>query len=97
MICPFCKRPVVHLKKHHLVPKSQGGKGPGSTVDSCLACHRAVHAFFTNKQLAARYNTVKDLMADARFRMMIHWIAKQDPTKKLRIERPKDRQKGKYR
>ncbi|RLI54255.1 MAG: hypothetical protein DRO87_10425 [Candidatus Thorarchaeota archaeon] len=68
-------------------------------VNSCLACHRAIHAFFPdNKELATRYNTVKALMADARFRQMIRWIAKQDPTKKLTIRRPADQQKrGKYR
>jgi hypothetical protein len=67
-------------------------------VNSCLACHRACHAFFSNKELATRYNTVKALMADARFRQMIHWIAKQDPTRKLTIRRPADQQKrGKYR
>lgn len=95
--CPFCKRPVVHLKRHHLVPKSRGGKGPGSTVDSCLDCHRAIHAFFTNKQLATKYNTVKALMADARFRKMVRWISTRDPNQKLVIHRPTDRPKGKYR
>jgi hypothetical protein len=87
----------VHLKRHHLVPKSQGGKGPEVMVDSCLACHRAAHAFFSNKDLATKYNTVKALMADDRFRRMVRWISKQDPHRKLTIRRPADRQKGKYR
>ena len=96
--CPFCKRPAIHLKRHHLVPRSRGGKGEEVMVDSCISCHRACHAFFSNKELATKYNTVKALMADDRFRQMIHWIAKQDPNKRLNIERPKDQQKrGKYR
>ena len=96
--CPFCKRPAIYLKRHHLVPRSRGGRGEGVMVDSCLACHRAIHAFFSNKELAAKYNTVKALMADTRFRQMIHWITKQGPTKKLIIRRPADQQKrGKYR
>ena len=67
-------------------------------MNSCVSCHRAIHAFFSLKELATNYNSVKALMADERFRMMIRWIAKQDPNKKLSIERPKDQQKrGKYR
>ena len=97
-VCPFCKRPAIHLKRHHLVPRSRGGRGEGVLVDSCLACHRAIHAFFSLKELAEAYNTVKALMANDRFRKMIHWIARQDPTKKLTIRRPVDQQKrGKYR
>ena len=95
LTCPFCKRPVVHLKRHHLVPRSKGGK---VLVDSCLACHRAVHALFSLKDLEAKYNTVAALMADPRFRQMVRWIAKQDPNKKLTVRRAKDQQnRGKYR
>lgn len=98
LTCPFCKRPVVHLKRHHLTPRSRGGRGGEVMVDSCLACHRAIHAFFSNKELATKYNTVKALMADARFRQMVRWISKQPPSKKLTIRRPADQQKrGKYR
>jgi len=80
-----------------MVPKAEGGKSD-TLVDSCLACHRAAHAFFSNKELATRYNTVKALMADARFRRMVRWIAKQPPDKKLAVERPRDqRKRGKYR
>jgi 5-methylcytosine-specific restriction endonuclease McrA len=97
-ICPFCKRPAVYLKRHHLVPRSRGGKGPESTVGSCLACHRAIHALFSNKELAEKYNTVEALMANDRFRKQIAWIAKQDPSRKLRTRRSADRKKqGKYR
>lgn len=89
IVCPFCKRPVVYLKRHHLVPKSRGGK---EVVDSCLACHRAIHACFPLKELETKYNTIKSLMSDARFRKMVRWISKQDPSKKLGVKRPKDQQ-----
>lgn len=93
--CPFCKRSVVHLKRHHMVPKSRGGT---ETVDSCLDCHRAIHAFFPLKELARKYNTVQALMRDQRFRQMVSWISKQDPSRKLRIRRPRDQQgRGKFR
>jgi hypothetical protein len=95
LTCPFCKRPVVHLKRHHLVPRSKGGK---VLVDSCLACHRAVHALFSLKELEAKYNTVNALIADPRFRQMVQWISKQNPSKKLAVKRAKDQQgRGKYR
>ena len=89
-VCPFCKRPVVHLKRHHLVPRSRGGQ---EKIDSCLDCHRAIHAFFPLKELEARYNTVTALMANDRFRRMVRWIAKQDPTRRQTICRPRDQQK----
>ncbi len=88
--CPFCKRPVIHLKRHHLVPKSRGGR---EVVDSCLDCHRAIHAFFPIKALETKFNSVKALMADNRFRRMVRWISTQDPSRKLTIRRPIDRQK----
>lgn len=78
-----------------MVPKSKGGT---EIVDSCLACHRAIHACFPLKDLATKYNTVKALMADHRFRQMVRWISKQDPAKRLTVERPKDQQdRGKFR
>jgi len=93
--CPFCKRPIVHLMKHHLVPKTFGGK---VQLVCCRDCHKAIHALFPHKELKRYYHTVERLMENERFRTMIAWIAKQDPSRKVKIERPRDQQgRGKFR
>ena len=93
--CPFCKRPIVHLMKHHLVPKTLGGK---ETVRCCRDCHKAIHAFLPNKELKRYYHTIERLMEHEGFRKMVEWISKQDPHRKVKIERPRDqRRRGKYR
>jgi hypothetical protein len=93
--CPFCKRSIIHLMKHHLVPKSLGGK---VQLVCCRDCHKAAHAFISNKEMKRYYHTVERLLEHKGFRNMVAWIAKQDPARKVKIERPKDqRGRGKYR
>jgi hypothetical protein len=93
--CPFCGREIIHKMRHHLVPKSLGGK---DILDCCRDCHRAIHAFFSHKELKAYYHTVDHLLERQGFLTMVLWIAKQDPARKIKIERPKDqRGRGKYR
>ena len=48
--CPICDRELgnINVDKHHLVPKTRGGK------DKFLIhkiCHRKIHATFTEKEL----------------------------------------------
>jgi len=48
--CALCGRPLGRLVEwHHAVPKSQGGR---DTVPVHPICHRAIHARFTNRELA---------------------------------------------
>lgn len=93
--CPFCKRPLFRLMRHHLVPKSLGGK---EQLDCCRDCHKSIHAFIPHKELKRYYHTVERLMEHEGFRKAVAWIAKQDPTRKVKIERPRDqRGRSKYR
>ncbi len=93
--CPFCKRPIVHLMKHHLIPKTLGGR---QQICCCRDCHKAIHALLPHKELRRYYHTVERLMEHEGFRTMILWISKQDPHRKVKIERPRDqRNRGKFR
>lgn len=50
--CALCGRPLGRLTEwHHAVPKSQGGR---ETVPVHPICHRAIHARFSNAELAAQ-------------------------------------------
>ena len=104
MNCPICKRPMAEsasVKKaerkklgvtgtteHHFIPKSRGGK---TKTAICKDCHSAIHAFFTNKELAAEYHTIKKLMSYEGFRKHIKFLAKQDPTKRHKSRHTKRR------
>jgi hypothetical protein len=90
--CPLCGRPNEHPSNHHLVPKSRGGR---VTEAICRDCHRAIHATFSNKELAQTYNTVDALMAHEELARMIRFIGKQDG--RVKIVRSKRRAKGRYR
>lgn len=49
--CALCGRPLGRLVEwHHPVPRSRGGR---DTVPVHPICHRAIHARFTNQDLAA--------------------------------------------
>lgn len=96
-VCIFCKRPILKKMDHHLVPKSRGGRGEHK-IDTCRDCHKAAHALFSNKELEQKYNTPKKLMSNQKFRAMVAFIAKQDPTRKVRMLRTRERRRdNKYR
>ena len=87
-LCPLCERPNLHPTDHHMVPRSRGGR---LTTTLCRDCHHAVHAQFTNKELEAEYNTVEALMSDERFCKTVAFIKRQDPRRKTRTSRPRDK------
>lgn len=86
--CPICERPNYYPSDHHMVPKSQGGR---TTETICRDCHKAIHAVFTNKELAETYHTPEALLSNEVFAKMIKFIAKQDPGGKTTIKKNKNR------
>ena len=62
------------IDSHHLVPDAKGGK---ATVDIHRACHRHLHAVFTNNELRDHYNTVDNLRAYPAIRKFSKWVAKE--------------------
>ncbi|ARI78069.1 HNH endonuclease [Halobacillus mangrovi] len=80
--CDLCERSPVKTTEHHLVPRQYGGV-EGPTVMVCSACHRQIHALFTNQELAAFYHTLERLKDHPDMRKYIKWVKKQDPEKRI--------------
>lgn len=73
--CPLCKRPLDDAaEKHHLVPRSRGGK---ETERIHRICHRKIHATFDEKQLETEYNNVESLLEHKEIRKFVKWVSKK--------------------
>jgi hypothetical protein len=57
---------------HHVVPKSEGGR---QTVAVHPICHRTIHAFVTNRELARSFATMDQLREREDIRLYLRWIA----------------------
>jgi len=79
--CPICKRILgeINISKHHLIPKSRGGKG-SELIAIHNICHQKIHATFTEKELKRTYNTVEKLIANESIAKFVKWVAKKNPS-----------------
>lgn len=76
MICPICNRTpptAEYIEKHHLTPRSAGGKS-GKTVLICIDCGDQIHKLFTNKELKREYNTLEKLLTDPKIQRWKEWV-----------------------
>jgi hypothetical protein len=89
-LCPLCERPNYFPSDHHLIPKSRGGR---VTKTICADCHRAIHATFSNKELEKTYHTVEALLAHPDFAKVIAFLRRQDPRRRFKTIRTKERQR----
>lgn len=72
--CALCEREVTSVSKHHLVPKSEGGR---ETIDLCGACHKTLHSFFSNRTLATELHTIEALRQEPEIAHYLAWVRKQ--------------------
>jgi 5-methylcytosine-specific restriction protein A len=88
MTCALCGRDVAALTEHHLTPRSKLKAGETTpTIYICSACHRQIHALFSNQQLHDEFNSVERLRDEPRMARFISWVQKQDPNKRVRVRR----------
>lgn len=75
--CALCDReiPPALRDAHHLIPKSKGGV---VTVLMHRACHKQIHALFTETELAKKYSSVEALRTQSEIARFICWV-KQKP------------------
>lgn len=65
-ICPLCLRPIppeAKSSRHHLVPRLKGGTHRG-TVRLHQICHSAIHARFSETEIAGRLADTESLRRD---------------------------------
>ena len=87
-ICPICLRPLgARSEKHHLVPKSEGGR---ETTRVHPICHRKIHIVFSERELANAYNTVEALQSHPEMARFIKWVAKRPPDFHRRTRRKRN-------
>ncbi len=80
--CDLCERTPITTTVHHLIPKQYGGVD-GPTAMLCSACHRQLHALFTNEELAGFYHTLERLADHPDMGKYLRWVKKQDPEKRI--------------
>ena len=85
--CWLCGRALGRkVQLHHLVPKAKKGR---MTVPVHPICHRAIHANFTNAQLA-RIGTDRDaLLTDETLARFVEWVADKPPDFHAPTRRPR--------
>jgi hypothetical protein len=79
-VCPLCRRRNCRMTRHHLVPKSRGGR---RTEWLCRDCHRAIHVLFANRELEQQHHTVEALLAHPELAKMVRFIARQNGRVKM--------------
>ncbi|MDX1682347.1 MAG: hypothetical protein R3336_04425 [Phycisphaeraceae bacterium] len=100
--CELCERTGVRLTRHHLVPQlitrrrrkrkmSREEADEGPVANLCPACHRMIHATFSEQELAEALNTVERLLAAPQIARFVRWVKKQRPGKRVSIRRSRRR------
>lgn len=75
--CWLCARPLGRrVEWHHPHPKSRGGR---ETVPVHPICHRAIHAHFSNAELARLSAEGTTLRQHPELRRFLDWIASKPP------------------
>jgi 5-methylcytosine-specific restriction enzyme A len=75
-VCALCCRPIPATAKssrHHLTPKLKGGARL-PTVHLHQICHSAIHARFSEAELARRLSDVESLRAEPEIAAFIEWV-----------------------
>ncbi len=78
-LCPLCERPIpaqARASRHHLVPKLKGGAKLGM-VRLHQICHSAIHARFSEAELARRLADVEHLRVDPALADFLSWVRRK--------------------
>ena len=78
--CPICLRALGDentISKHHLIPKSEGGRYSEIILIHNI-CHQKIHSVFSLKELREEFHTVEKLCNHEEMKKFIKWVAKKD-------------------
>lgn len=72
-ICSLCGRKLgnILIDKHHLVPKTFGGK---DIIILHRICHVYIHRIFSERQLQKYYHTVERILTDEKVQRFVDWV-----------------------
>ena len=92
--CSLCGREACDITEHHLIPKSIHKTKRfkkkftvdemNTTTPLCQPCHRAVHQFYSEKELADNFNTIELLLGDEKVLSHVEWVKKQRPDLRMK-------------
>ena len=95
LYCKICERSV-RLTRHHVYPRRMhkfclkrsiaSQEELQQTISVCRLCHATIHRFFTNEQLATKYNTVDALLSDDKFHAFANWNSRQHDKRNGRVK-----------
>jgi hypothetical protein len=80
-LCPLCLRPIppgARASRHHLTPRLKGG-AHGPTVRLHQICHSAIHARFTEAELARRLADIRRLRTAPELAGFLAWVSRRPP------------------
>jgi 5-methylcytosine-specific restriction endonuclease McrA len=74
--CPLCERELGDklIDRHHLVPKTFGGK---DLIELHRICHRKIHATFSERELLNYYFTIDRIKEHSEIQKFIVWVKKK--------------------
>lgn len=78
-LCGLCGRPLVDgpsVNKHHLVPRTFGGREADWIH---RVCHSKIHSVFTERDLLRHYNTYERLLSHEEIIKFVKWVRKKPP------------------
>ena len=79
-LCPICSRPMFDdgaTDKHHMTPKSRGGK---VTTRIHRVCHSFIHSMWTEKELEEQFSDPSAILADEQAQFFVAWVSKKPPS-----------------
>ena len=94
-ICPLCERPIpghARSSRHHLRPRARGGKGT-ATVRLHQICHSAIHARYSEGEIARRLADVDSLKSDPELARFLAWVRTKPADFHVRTRRTRERRR----
>ncbi len=85
--CALCDREVSFVTRHHLIPKSEGGR---EVVELCVPCHKTLHSFFSNTTLLKELHSIEALRRNPDIARYLNWVRRQ-PDSSIRVRASRNR------
>lgn len=93
--CDLCRRSAENISRHHLIPKQIRKKTEeDNLVYLCSHCHKAIHALFTNRELAGTYNSIESLKRSPRIVKYLNFLKTVAPGEEIPMKKSRHARKS---